>query len=100
MTTNNYKPSEFEIRSLGIGLINNKYLDLDKNREFLVIGDIDEERTELLCGQKHTTYNSSETYNILHTRDILYSTIVNNSGIGINTTRNNFDNNFTNQNIK
>ena len=39
MSIEEYSPSEIEIHSLGIGVINSEYLDLT-TREYLVVGDI------------------------------------------------------------
>lgn len=89
---NDYTPSEIEIRNLGIGLIDTQYLDLD-TREYLVIGDTyADNETVLEVGQQHTNYWSN--YGPMLPRDIKYSMIVNNSGIGINTSRSLFDSNF------
>lgn len=163
MTIKDYTPSEIEIKSLGIGLINNTFLDLNTH-EYLVIGDINEYRNDLLdIGQQQTTYWSSissglkwnllgelrpengkelinenlsikllekteftkeewnsfgitelqvnnyiksginyyepDIANDILPKNIKYSMIVNNSGIGINTSRNEFDKRFTNQSI-
>lgn len=164
MTIKDYTPSEIEIKSLGIGLINNSFLDLNTH-EYLVIGDINEYRNESLIdiGQQQTTYwsnissglkwnligdirpiNGIELINVslstkllekteftkeewdnfeittlqvsnyiksgnnyyspdiandILPKNIKYSMIVNNSGIGINTTRNEFDRKFTSQSI-
>ena len=92
MSITDYTPSEIEIRNLGIGLIDTQYLDLD-TREYLVIGDTyHNDETVLEVGQQHTTYWSN--YGLMLPRDIKYSMIVNNSGIGINTSRNQLDSNF------
>lgn len=92
MSINDYTPSEIEIRNLGIGLIDTQYLDLD-TREYLVIGDThNDNETVLEIGQQHTNYWSN--YGQMLPRDIKYSMIVNNSGIGINTSRSLFDSNF------
>lgn len=92
MSINDYTPSEIEIRNLGIGLIDTEYLDLD-SREYLVIGDTyNDNETVLEIGQQHTNYWSN--YGQMLPKDIKYSMIVNNSGIGINTSRNLFDSNF------
>ena len=86
MSINDYTPSEIEIRNLGIGLIDTEYLDLD-SREYLVIGDTyNDNETVLEIGQQHTNYWSN--YGQMLPKDIKYSMIVNNSGIGINTSRN------------
>ena len=93
MTTKDYTPSEIEIRSLGIGLIDSQYLDLD-NREYIVVGDTQNIiETGIQVGQHQTTYH--EDVNTIHPKNIKYSMIVNNNGIGINTTRNKFDSNYT-----
>ena len=93
MTTKDYTPSEIEIRSLGIGLIDSQYLDLD-NREYIVVGDTQNIiESGIQVGQQQTTYH--EDVNTIHPKNIKYSMIVNNSGIGINTTRNKFDSNYT-----
>ena len=42
MTIGDFSPNELEIRSLGIGVLNQKYLDLS-TREYLVVGDISSE---------------------------------------------------------
>ena len=39
MTITDYAPSEIEIKSIGIGLIDSQYLDLT-SREYLVVGDM------------------------------------------------------------
>lgn len=92
MSINDYTPSEIEIRNLGIGLIDTQYLDLD-TREYLVIGDTyQDNETVLQIGQQHTNYWSNNAPML--PRDIKYSMIVNNSGIGINTSRSHFDSNF------
>ena len=54
MTITDYAPSEIEIKSLGIGLIDNEYLDLT-SREYFVIGDMYSNiETGLNIGQQHS----------------------------------------------
>ena len=161
MTISDYTPSEIEIRSLGVGLINTEYLDLN-SREYLVVGDVNNytrNETVLEIGQQQTTnwnsvinylrwikigevepligneiinqnlsnallnknefsqeeydnflisdsinqgdyiksgnyYYKPENINDILPKDIKYSMIVNNTGIGLNTSRNQFDSNF------
>ena len=72
MISSSFAPSEVEINSLGIGLIQSNVglLDLN-NREYLVVGE-----------QGKTTDD---------TRDITYNLIVNNDIVGINTSRRRID---------
>lgn len=94
MSIEEYSPSEIEIQSLGIGVINSEYLDLT-TREYLVVGDISEENElGLNIGELQTT-----TMTDIHKRNIKYSMIVNNAGIGLNTSRKKFDENFKDKNV-
>ena len=99
MTIGDFSPNELEIRSLGIGIINQKYLDLS-TREYLVVGDISNGNESglninSLNSVYHTQYHKhNETSDYVPTRDVKYSTIINNTGIGINTSRNTMDSNF------
>ena len=86
MSIEEYSPSEIEIQSLGIRITNQDYLDLTE-REYLVIGST-----------VTTTITSEDDYS--NKNNVTYSMIVNDSGIGINTTRNNFDDKFLNGNRK
>jgi hypothetical protein len=97
MTITDYAPSEIEIKSIGIGLIDSQYLDLT-SREYLVVGDMYSNiETGLNIGEQHSYY-WSDTCNMLP-QNILYKMIVNNNGIGINTTRNQFNKNFLNNSL-
>ena len=97
MTITDYAPSEIEIKSIGIGLIDSQYLDLT-SREYLVVGDMYSNiETGLNIGEEHSYY-WSDTCNMLP-QNILYKMIVNNNGIGINTTRNQFNKNFLNNSL-
>ena len=97
MTIGDFSPNELEIRSLGIGVLNQKYLDLS-TREYLVVGDISSENERgLNINELNTVYHSKnidEPNDYIRTRDVKYSTIINNTGIGINTSRNTLDNNL------
>ena len=94
MSIEEYSPSEIEIQSLGIGVINSEYLDLT-TREYLVVGDISEtNEIGLNIGELQTT-----TITDIDKRNIKYSMIVNNAGIGLNTSRKKFDENFKDKNI-
>ena len=94
MSIEEYSPTEIEIQSLGIGVINSEYLDLT-TREYLVVGDISEtNEIGLNIGELQTT-----TITNIDKRDIKYSMIVNNAGIGLNTSRKKFDENFKDKNI-
>ena len=94
MSIEEYSPSEIEIQSLGIGVINSEYLDLT-TREYLVVGDISEtNEIGLNIGELQTT-----TMTDIDKKNIKYSMIVNNAGIGLNTSRKKFDENFKDKNI-
>ena len=94
MSIEEYSPSEIEIQSLGIGVINSEYLDLT-TREYLVVGDISEtNEIGLNIGELQTT-----TMTDIDKKNIKYSMIVNNAGIGLNTSRKKFDENFKDKSI-
>jgi len=94
MSIEEYSPSEIEIQSLGIGVINSEYLDLT-TREYLVVGDISEtNEIGLNIGELQTT-----TMTDIDKKNIKYSMIVNNAGIGLNTSRKKFDEKFKDKNI-
>lgn len=97
MTIGDFSPNELEIHSLGIGVINQKYLDLS-TREYLVVGDISSNsETGLNINSLNSVYHTqfiNETSDYVPSRDVKYSTIINNTGIGINTSRNTMDSNF------
>jgi len=97
MTIGDFSPNELEIRSLGIGVINQKYLDLS-TREYLVVGDISgNSETGLNINSLNSVYHTqfiNETSDYVPSKDVKYSTIINNTGIGINTSRNTMDSNF------
>ena len=96
MSIEEYSPSEIEIHSLGIGVINSEYLDLT-TREYLVVGDISgTNELGLNIGELQTT---TMRLTDIDKRNIKYSMIVNNSGIGLNTSRKKFDENFKDKNI-
>lgn len=96
MSIEEYSPSEIEIHSLGIGVINSEYLDLT-TREYLVVGDISEiNELGLNIGELQTT---TMRLTDIDKRSIKYSMIVNNSGIGLNTSRKKFDEKFKDKNI-
>ena len=90
MSIEEYLPSEIEINSLGIG-VNSDYLDLTPQEEYLVIGD------------KHTTHDELKSINGVITdiskKNMQYSMIVNNSGIGLNTTRSKFQEEFSDKSM-
>ena len=70
MTITDYAPSEIEIKSIGIGLIDSQYLDLT-SREYLVVGDMYSNiETGLNIGEQHSYY-WSDTCNMLP-QNILY----------------------------
>ena len=80
MTIGDFSPNELEIRSLGIGVLNQKYLDLS-TREYLVVGDISSENERgLNINELNTVYHSKnidEPNDYIRTRDVKYSTIIN-----------------------